>query len=133
MDQPHPARVLLVYHNPLFAHSIRTALLAEPQLALVGELDDWTLAEAEMARLVPDVVVVEEDERDAMEAMLRGLRTQLAPWRIVALRLDETALHIWSGSGRVITRTQDLIDALNARLGHPPDGDGGHSASPEVD
>ncbi len=108
------SRVLLVYHNPLFVHSVRAALCAQPQITLVGEIDDWTRAEAEITRLAPDVVVVEEDERDATDAMLRTLRVWPSAWRVVALRLDETAMHIWSGAWRPLTRAQDLIDALRA-------------------
>ncbi len=107
------SRVLLVYHNPLFAHSIHAALRTQPQLALVGEFDDWTRAETEIARLAPDVVIVEEDEREATDEMLRALRACESFWRVVAMRLDETAMHIWSGAWQPITRTQDLIDALS--------------------
>ena len=106
-------RVLLVYHNPLFAHSIRATLRTQPQLTLVGEMDNWAGAEAEIARLTPDVVIVEEDEREATDRMLRTLWAREASWRAVAMRLDETAMHIWSGAWQPITRTQDLIDALN--------------------
>ena len=106
-------RVLLVYHNPLFAHSIRTALRNEPRIHLVGELADWTRAEAEIVRLTPDVVLVEEDERAATDAMLGALRARQAPWRVVALRLDETTMHIWSGAGEAIRKPQDLYNALS--------------------
>jgi hypothetical protein len=106
------SRVLLLYHNPLFAHSLRVALRAQPQIALVAELDDWTHADAAIGRLAPAVVVVEEDERDATDAMLRLLRGQHSPWRVIALRLDETAMHIWSGVWQPIIRAEDLIDAL---------------------
>ncbi len=106
------SRVLLVYHNPLFAHSIRVALAAAPQIRLVGELEDWGQVDAELARLAPDVVLVEEDERAATDAMLGDLRARQSTWRVVALRLDETTMHIWSGAGRAIQRPQDLYDAL---------------------
>ncbi len=108
------SRVLLVYHNPLFAHSIRTALRKESRIRLVGELADWTRTEAEIARLTPDIVLVEEDERAATDAMLGALRTRQAPWRVVALRLDETTMHIWSGAGKALRKPQDLYNALRA-------------------
>lgn len=108
------SRVLLVYHNPLFAHSIRVALRSQPQIALVGEMDDWTRVGAEIGQLTPDVVIVEEDEREATDAMLRALSAQCAAWRVVALRLDETAMHVWSGACRPITRVEDFIQALGA-------------------
>lgn len=106
------SRVLLVYHNPLFAHSIHVALAAAPRIRLVGEVQDWTQAQAEIARLTPDVVLVEEDERAATDAMLGALRARQAPWRVVALRLDETTMHIWSGTGEAIRAPQDLYNAL---------------------
>ena len=108
------SRVLLVYHNPLFAHSIRAALRNAPRIQMVGELADWTRAEAEIARLTPDVVLVEEDERAATDAMLGALRARPAPWRVVALRLDETTMHVWSGNGQPIRRPQDLLQVLRA-------------------
>lgn len=108
------SRVLMVYHNALFAHSIRIALEAAPRIQLVGELDDWTHVQAEIARLAPDVVLVEEDERAATDAMLDALRARQSPWRVVALRLDETTMHIWSGAGKALQKPQDLYDALRA-------------------
>lgn len=105
-------RVLLVYRNPLFAHSIRTALGAQPQIALVGETNDCARAEADIARLAPDVVIVEDDGREATDSALHALSQRQSPWRVVAMRLDDAAMHIWSGSWRPVTRTQDLIDAL---------------------
>lgn len=108
------SRVLLVYHNPLFAHSIRVALDAAPHINLVGELNDWTRVHAEIARLTPDVVLVEEDERAATDAMLGDLRARQAPWRVVAMRLDETTMHIWSGAGKAVQKPQDLYNALRA-------------------
>lgn len=105
-------RVLLVYHNPLFAHSLRTALRDQAHLTIVGEVNDWTRAEAEIARLNPDVVLLEEDEREAAERTLHALSARNQPWRVVAMRLDETTMHIWSGTWQPITRTQDLLDVL---------------------
>jgi DNA-binding NarL/FixJ family response regulator len=106
------SRVLLVYHNPLFAYSVRVALRGQARITLVGEVDDWHRADAEIARLMPDVVIVEEDERDATDAMLHALSIQSSPWRVVGMRLDETAMRVWSGARQPITRAQDLIDAL---------------------
>lgn len=114
------SRILLVYSNPLFAHSIRAALAGAPQHTLVAEIDDWSRAKAEMARLAPDAVIVEEGEGPATDEMLRALRAQPAPWRVIAMRLDETTMHIWSGAWKPLTRTQDLMDVLEAtttRLG----------------
>lgn len=106
------SRVLLVYHNALFAHSIRVALSAAPHIQVVGELADWARVDAEIARLAPDVVLVEEDEGPATDAMLGALRARQSPWRVVALRLDETTMHVWSGAGKPIQKPQDLYNAL---------------------
>lgn len=106
------SRVLLVFHNALFAHSIRVALDSAAHIELVGQLDDWTRVDAEIARLAPDVVLVEEDEGAATDAMLGALRARQSPWRVVALRLDETTMHIWSGAGKALQTPQDLFDAL---------------------
>lgn len=108
------SRVLLIYHNPLFAHSIRIALSEAPRICLIGELTDWTQAQAEIARLTPDVVLVEEDEQAATDAMLGALRARQAPWRVVALRLDETTMHVWSGAGHALRNPDDLVRALGA-------------------
>jgi chemotaxis response regulator CheB len=108
------SRVLLIYHNALFAHSIRNALRTAAHIHLVGELEDWTRVEAEIARLAPDVILVEEDEEAATDAVLGVLRARRSPWRVVALRLDETTMHIWSGAGEVLQKPQDLYNALRA-------------------
>ena len=106
------SRVLLVYHNPLFAHSLRVALQAAPGIRLIGELDDWTRVQAEIAQLSPDVVLIEEDEQAATDALLEALSPRQAPWRVVALRLDETTMHIWTGAGQALKTPQDLYGAL---------------------
>lgn len=111
---------MLVYSNPLFAHSIRAALTAAPQHALVAEINDWSLAEAEMARLTPDTVIVEEGEGQATDEMLHALRTQPTPWRVIAMRLDDTTMHIWSGAWEPLTRTQDLMDVLEETSARSP-------------
>jgi DNA-binding NarL/FixJ family response regulator len=108
------SRVLLVYHHALFAHSIRIALRSAARIHLVGELEDWTRVEAEIVRLVPDVILVEEDEDAATEAVLGMLRARQSPWRVVALRLDKTRMHIWSGAGIALQKPQDLYNALCA-------------------
>jgi hypothetical protein len=119
-QQDSVARIMLVYSNPLFAHSIRAALSAAPQHTLIAEISDWSQAEAQMARLIPDTVIVEEGEAQATDAMLRALRAQPAPWRVIAMRLDETTMHIWSGAWEPLTRTQDLMDVLEATVARPP-------------
>ena len=102
------SRVLLVYHNALFAHSIRIALRAAPNILLVGELEDWTLVEAEIARLTPDVVLVEEDESAATDAMLSALRAHQSSWRGVGLRLGGTKKHNLVGAGKTLKKTPDI-------------------------
>ena len=114
------SRVLLVYHNPLFAYSIRTALRGAPRIHLVGELKDWTRVKAEITRLEPDVVLVEEDESAAMDEMLGVLRVRQSPWRVVAMRLDETTMHVWSGAGKELQDPQDLYSALRSDPGRHP-------------
>ncbi len=111
------SRVLLVYHNALFAYSIRTALRAAPRIRLVGELIDWTRVKDEITRLEPDVVLVEEDESTATDAILSMLRDRQSPWRVVSMRLDETTMHIWSGAGKELQDPQDLYSALRAGPG----------------
>jgi hypothetical protein len=98
----------------LFAHSIRTALQTTAFIHLVGELEDWTRVEAEIARLAPDVILVEDDEDAATDAVLGILRVRQSPWQVVALRLDETTMHMWSGASKVLQKPQDLYNALCA-------------------
>ena len=116
------SRILLLYHNPLFAHSIRAVLAAAPRHTLIGEFDDWARAEVELLRLAPDIVIVEEGEGQATDEMLRTMRAQPTPWQVIAMRLDETTMRVWSGAVEPITRTQDLLDALEARPARPAAG-----------
>ena len=106
-------RVLLVYRNPLFAHSIRSVLSGQLHITLVGEIADWARAEEAIARMAPDVVIVEDDGYEAADRAWRALAPRQTPWSVVAMRLDETTMHIWSGAWQPLTHTQDLIDALN--------------------
>ena len=62
-------------------------------------------------------MLVEEDEGAATDAILGALRMQQAPWRVVALRLDETTMHVWWGSGKPLQTPRDLYDALRAKPG----------------
>ncbi len=107
-------RVLLVYHNPLFAHSIHIALDRQPEITIVGEWNDWARASADLEHLAPDVVIVEEDGNELTERTLHELSHREKPWRMIALRLDETTMRIWSGAWQPVSRAQDLIDAVRA-------------------
>ena len=110
---------MLVYSNPLFAHSIRAALTTAPHHTVVAEITDWSQAEAELVRLSPQAVIVKEDEGQATDEMLRALRAQPRPWRVIALRLDQTTMRIWSGAWEPLTRTQDLLDVLDEASPRP--------------
>ena len=112
------ARIMLVYSNPLFAHSIRAALSAAPQHTLVAEINDWSQAEAEMARLAPDTVIVEEGEGAATDEMLRALRAQPTPWRVIAMRLDETTMH-WPSRSRGLPRGAGIPHRSKAAFSSP--------------
>ncbi len=112
MSVERASQVLVIYRNPLFAHSIRAALQSHPEVAVVGEIDQWSLAEAAIARLEPDVIVIEEAEDGSADLVLRALSARESPWRLVAMRLDETSMHILSGTWQPVTCAQDLIDAL---------------------
>lgn len=109
------SRVFLVYKNPLFAYSIRAALRGHVQIQLVGELADWTHAEAEITRLGPDVLIVEEDGREVMDGMLRALSLRSSPRRVVGMRMDEPTMHVWSCASHPIKQAYDLIAALEER------------------
>ncbi len=106
------SRVLLIYHSPLFAHSVRVALSGQPQITLVGELADWARAAEEMTRLAPDVMILEEDEREATEALLSLLSHYPLPWRVVAMQLGNPSIHVWSGAWQPLRRQEDLLSAV---------------------
>lgn len=108
------ARILVVYRNPLFAHSVRSVLSGKSEHKLVGETDNWDQARAELGGTAPDTVIVEAGEGGSVEAVLETMRARSGAWRVVAMQLDQPTMQIWSGSSLPIQQSQDLLDVLTS-------------------
>jgi chemotaxis response regulator CheB len=108
------ARILVVYRNPLFAHSLRSVLANKPEHRLVGEVDDWDRVKNQLQKLAPDTVIVEAGEGGSVEAVLETMKAGSAAWQVIAMQLDQPTMRIWSGSSLPIQQSQDLLDALTS-------------------
>jgi len=94
-------RVLLVDDHPLYREGLATALLAVPDVQVVGEAGDGEAAVARAAELQPDVVVM-----DLGMPVIDGAE---ATRRVLALDVAPTALVLTSSS-----ESQQILAALRA-------------------
>jgi len=78
--------VLIGDDDEEFRHALRTSLVADPSIDVVGEADDGDVALQLLRRLRPDVALIDEDMPSfGGAAIARVLRSELPDTRIVVM------------------------------------------------
>ena len=103
--------VYVIYRNRMFGDAIRAVLSRHPGINVVGATDDLESAEAEIARLGPDVILLEEAS-DRPPVHVQAILTNPVPCRLVTLSLDRDGMHVWSQQWRASIGPDDLVEAV---------------------
>src|SRR5574341_880732 len=109
-------RVFIIWVHPLFYDTIRL-LIVHPEVEVVGAGSVYTEALAEIEKLQPDTVIVEETEENKREAALETLRLlETSSWcsRIVRISLQDNDLWIYQREQRTISNKNDLLQIISS-------------------
>jgi AmiR/NasT family two-component response regulator len=103
-------RVFVIWTNPLFHESVRL-LLAHPGVEWLGETSDYAGAQAHIAELHPDTVLVEaiNDNLDQMMDILTSAHDNV---RIITLSLTNNELGLYRRQQRIVAKAEDLLAVL---------------------
>ncbi|OGT26143.1 MAG: hypothetical protein A2Z17_07815 [Gammaproteobacteria bacterium RBG_16_66_13] len=104
-------RVYLVWTHPLFFETVHR-LLSHQDVELVGESMDHKAARAEIARLRPDVVVLEEAEGGSSTDLVDFLQAGAKDVQILGLNLMDNELHVYQRRQRTVVHPGDLVDVI---------------------
>jgi DNA-binding NarL/FixJ family response regulator len=104
-------RVYLVWTHPLFFETVHR-LLSHQDVELVGESMDHEAARAEIARLRPDVVVLEEAEGGSSTDLVDFLQAGAKDVQILGLNLMDNELHVYQRRQRTVVHPGDLVDVI---------------------
>ena len=107
-------RVYIVWRYPLF-HETVSLLLEHPEIAIVGSESDRKEAQREITELMPDIIILEEDEETdggSIDAeILQFMETEWEP-RIARLSLQDNVLRLYQREQRTISNREDLLSIL---------------------
>ncbi|HET7011369.1 MAG TPA: hypothetical protein VFI11_11375 [Anaerolineales bacterium] len=104
-------RVYLLWTHPLFFETVHR-LLSHQEVELVGDSMDHDAGRQDIARLRPDVVVLEEEEgasRAELVDLLQGGATDVL---ILGLNLMNNELRVYQRQQRTVARPGDLLDVV---------------------
>lgn len=103
--------VYVIYRNRMFGDAIQAVLRRHPGIRLLGATDDPERAEAGIACLTPDVILVEEAAGQS-SVHVQSILTNPVPCRLVMLCPDRDGMHVWSQQWRASVGPDDLVDAV---------------------
>lgn len=114
---PATVRVLVVDDHRMFATSLASALQSEPDLVVVGQATSLAEAQALMAAVAPDVVLLDHrlPDGDGVDAIprLRGLRPSARIVMLTASTADRVLVAAMeAGAAGFIAKTQRLEDVV---------------------
>lgn len=116
-----PVRVLVVDEHPIVRRSIIEALTLVPDIVVSGEAVNAAAACQAVLALMPDVVLIDIDDRDrrGLEAAREIHRTRpetrvVAVAEFAASSVEQAAME--AGASRVVTRSTDVDDVVGIIL-----------------
>jgi hypothetical protein len=112
--------VYVIYRNRMFGDAIQAVLRRHPGICLLGATDDPENAQAGIALLAPDVILLEEAS-DRPPVPVQAILTNPIPCRLVTLCLDRDGMHVWSQQWRASVGPDDLVEAIVSANAHRGD------------
>ena len=100
-------RVFVIWTYPLFLAAVRR-LLTGPDIEWVGDSSDHVAAREQMARLGPDIVLVEEG-KDVLAEIVQILEANTNATKVIRLSLAANALSVYHREERTIAQVDDLL------------------------
>lgn len=110
-------RVFVIWTHPLFHDSVRL-LLKQARVEIVGSTSDHAAAQAQIASLAPDVVIVEQidaEEQDSLET-ISILR---AGPRVIRLGMADNQISLYQREMRTAATVDDLVSLITGQPGEP--------------
>ena len=108
-------RVFVIWTHPLFHESVRL-LLKHPEVEWLGSTSDYETARAEVLRLKPDTILVEEVGQPIPDRIMKLLEGSSWNLRVVGLSLDNNNLIVYHQEQRSMVRTEDLLQLVLSEL-----------------
>jgi len=107
--------VFVVWSNPLFRDTVK-ALLAHPEVRLVGHSRSCTPSLAEIEHLRPGTIIIEEtQENPAVGAdVLRILETSSWKLQVIRLSLQDNELWLYQREQQLLEQGEDLLHLILA-------------------
>lgn len=107
-------RVLLVGRG-LFRDGLERSLAQEPAVSVVGSADTWREAEALVAELKPDVLIVDHAAKALYQAdMVPMLGTDAQTLKVIHLTLAENKMVVYDQRQVADVSLTDLLSALKS-------------------
>jgi DNA-binding NarL/FixJ family response regulator len=104
-------RVYLLWTHPLFFETVHR-LLSDQGLDIVGESANHEIGRSEIARLKPEVVVLEENEPGSAGELVDLLQSGPSDVLILGLNLMDNELRVYQRQQRTVLRPSDLVDYI---------------------
>ncbi len=116
-----PLRVLILDEETVFRNGIEALLAQHAGLEIIGSAAvNSATATAEIERIRPDVVILNEQFAAARTHLVMNLLNTYPDLQIVALSLDHNRISVYSRQEVHVTTTNDVVSVLTGgRKQHP--------------
>jgi len=106
-------RILILSRHPLFGHGVESLLCKESELEVVGQEKDANRALERVKELVPDVVILDNDDPEVdLKLVVMRILKQQSGITVVGLGLQDNTIHIYRGEKRIVQEVEDLVEAI---------------------
>ena len=108
-------KVFIFWNTPLFYESI-SWLLKHPNIKLVGSTSNYSMAYADIARKMPNTILIEDTGEHHSEMIMKYLES--LPWaiKIILLGLTDDKLIVYHHEQRSLVQTNDLLQLIQSEL-----------------
>ncbi|RMF00029.1 MAG: DNA-binding response regulator [Chloroflexi bacterium] len=106
-------RVLVVDENSMFSNGVQLLLVAQKTLEIIGTVPvDLSLISAEIERLHPDVLVLNEKMVSSQSNLIFSLLKNHPTLRVIALNLEGNQINIFDNRQVMVKSFSDLVSAI---------------------
>jgi len=108
-----PLRILILDEDTLFRNGIETLLAQKTRLEIIGSAAaDLATATAEIERVSPNVVILNEQFAAARTHLVMHLLNTYPDLQIVALSLEHNRINVYSRQEVHVTTTNDVVSVI---------------------